>query len=230
MAVISSSVSFKLVLNDGRIRKNFYLFRRIAMFSTLSSLTEEVSLALCSILMLSPVLINMQTSCKTVTDFSCVACLSYTFKYIHRSQSTAKQSESFYGWENQVTEQWCDLPELTLLPQHEEKFCFSPTSWAPILMGGQWAVLGQRFSWRLYGGTIQNVICRHLVFPALQLGLKAGKTSLNLLVFFIQVLVRFCVSVLREKFGSFQEGIDSCPIWNRIICTRIVSVHVFRIH
>lgn len=99
IAVISSLVSFKLVLNDGRIRKNFYLFRRIAAFSTLSSLTEEVSLALCSILMVSPVLINMQTSCKTATDFSCMACLYYTFKYIHRSQSAAKQSESFYGWE-----------------------------------------------------------------------------------------------------------------------------------
>lgn len=39
---------------------------------------------------------------------------------------------------------------------------------------------------------------------------------------------RVCISVLREKFGPFQEGFDSCPIWKQINCSR--SVSVFRIH
>lgn len=162
MSAIRSLVSFKWVLSNGRIRKRFYIFHII--------ITNRRGLAVCSILMVNPVLTNMQTSCKRPTS---IAWHVYLVFCIHRSQSTAKQSESFYGWQNQVIEQWCDLPGLTLLPRHEEKFCFSPIlyqiHWAPSLMGDQWTVV-QMFSWHLPGGTIQNVVCVRL--PCFQVGLN----------------------------------------------------------
>lgn len=65
--------------------------------------------------------------------------------HIHRSQTTAKQSVSVYGWENQVTEQPCDLPELTQLPSMRRSpvsvLLRSKSSGHPFL----WVINGQCF-------------------------------------------------------------------------------------
>lgn len=115
-------------------------------------------------------LTNMQIICKKASDFSCMSCLFHIL-YSETSKPAGKQPESFYSWENQVTEKWCDLPEFTLLLQwsRQEKFWFSSTScwdhWASFFID-QWIVLVQRFSWHLCVGTTQNVICVYLVIPA----------------------------------------------------------------
>lgn len=184
MAAISSLVSFEWVLNNGRMRKSFYLFHIIV--------TNRRGLTCCLFYFDGKSCFNKYADKLQKSNWLQLRGMSILYSvFIDVSLLTAKQSESLYGWENQVTEQWCDLPELTLLPQHEEKFCFNPTScqihWAPFLMGDQSIVLVQRFSWHLNGGTIQNVICVHLVFPAFSLVWISGP---NLLVFIIQTLVR----------------------------------------
>lgn len=106
-------VSFKWVLNDGRIRRVFAFF-------TLSSLTEEVSLAVCSILMVNPVLTNMLTSCKRATDFNCMGGL---FHIPYSQISDYCKAVSINLWLREPGHRaamWC--------AQHEEKSCFSPTS------------------------------------------------------------------------------------------------------
>lgn len=132
-------------------------------------------------------LTNMQTSCKKASDFNCMSCLFHIL-YSEISKPAGKQSESFYSWENQVTEKWCDLPEFTLLPQwlRQEKFWFSSTScwnhWASFFID-QWIVRVQRFSWHLCGCITQNVICVYLVIPAFSFVLISGT---NLPLFIIQ--------------------------------------------
>lgn len=132
-------------------------------------------------------LTNMQIICKKASDFNCMSCL-FHIQYSEISKPAGKQPESFYSWENQVTEKWCDLPEFTLLLQwsHQEKFWFSSTScwghWASFFID-QWIVLVQRFSWHLCVGTTQNVICVYLVIPAFSFVLISGT---NLPLFIIQ--------------------------------------------